>query len=131
MRPREYRFRRLLSPLLGALLLLVGVTHDTDAIAAGPTVGALLEVCDRAFAQGYQGIDAATCEWFAAPCACKLRDRDGGDLPWCVPDSEPIDATVRKVVAALRLSPDPDAPSEPVVQVILTRLYPCYPREKR
>lgn len=127
MRPRRYRFRQLLSPLLGAVLLLAGLTHDTDAIAAGPTIGALLEVCDRAFARGLQGLDAATCEWFAAPCACKLRDPDGGDLPWCVPESESIDATVRKVVAALRLREDRDSPAEPAVQEILVRLYPCPP----
>jgi hypothetical protein len=129
MRPRRYHFRQLASALCGAVLLSVALA-ESDALAAGPTVGALLEVCDRAFAQGYQGLDAATCEWFAAPCACKLRDRDGGDLPWCVPDSESIDATVRKVVAALRLSPDRDAPAEPAVQAILTRLYPCVPAEK-
>lgn len=129
MRPRRYHFRQLASPLCGAVLLAVALA-ESDALAAGPTVGALLEVCDRGFAQGYQGLDAATCEWFAAPCACKLRDRDGGDLPWCVPDSESIDATVRKVVAALRLSPDRDAPAEPAVQAILTRLYPCVPAEK-
>jgi hypothetical protein len=127
MRPRPYRVRQLASALFGAVLLSLALAHHADALAAGPTVGALLEVCDRAFAQGYQGVDAATCEWFAAPCACKLRDRDGGGLPWCVPDSESIDTTVRKVVAALRLREDRDSPAEPAVQEILVHLYPCPP----
>jgi len=123
MRPRPYR-RLLGNARVGAVLFSLAVAQHA-AIADGPTVGALIAVCDRAFAHGYQGLDAATCEWFAAPCACKLRDPDAGELPWCVPDSEPIDATVRKVVAALRLSPDRDSPAEPAVRAILMRLYPC------
>ncbi len=85
----------------------------------------LLAVCDRAFAAGHTGLDAAACEWYAAPCACKVRDPVGGALPWCVPDSEPIDATVRKVVAALRGAQSRDTPAESEVQNILERLYPC------
>ncbi|MFY9972905.1 MAG: hypothetical protein WAK53_01510 [Chromatiaceae bacterium] len=125
MEPRRYRLRSCVNALAGAALAMV-VTCP-DAIAGGPTIGALIEVCDRAFAQGYQGLDAATCEWFAAPCACKLRDPDGSELPWCVPASESIDATVRKVLAALRRSPNRDSAAEPAVRAILTGLYPCAP----
>ena len=126
MHRRRYHSRQLANALSGALLIFLAVAHPA-AIAAGPTIGALIEVCDRAFAQGYQGLDAATCEWFAAPCACKLRGPDGSELPWCVPPSESIDATVRKVLAALRRSPDRDTPAEPAVRAILTGLYPCAP----
>ena len=104
------------------LLMLLG---PGSVSAAGPSVGALLQVCDRAFEQGYTGRDAATCEWYAAPCACKLRDPNDGDLPWCVPDSETIDATVLKVVAALRAGSDPEAPAETAVHAVLEQLYPC------
>jgi hypothetical protein len=123
MRTRRYRRRSCVNALAGAALATL--VTCANAIAAGPTIGALIEVCDRAFAQGYQGLDAATCEWFAAPCACKLRDPDGSELPWCVPASESIDATVRKVLAALRRSPDRDSAAEPAVRAILTGLYPC------
>jgi hypothetical protein len=127
MEPRRYRLRTRVNAIAGAVLATVTAVGCADAVAAGPTIGALIEVCDRAFAQGYQGLDAATCEWFAAPCACKLRDPDGSELPWCVPASESIDATVRKVLAALRRSPDRDSPAEPAVRTILTGLYPCAP----
>lgn len=123
MEPPRYRLRPCVNALAGAALATV--VPCADAVAAGPTIGALIEVCDRAFAQGYQGLDAATCEWLAAPCACKPRDPDGGEPPWCVPASESIDGTVRKVLAALRRSPDRDSAAEPAVRAILTRLYPC------
>jgi hypothetical protein len=93
---------------------LAGLGHATEP---GPTVAQLLSVCDRAL--------TAACEWFAAPCACKPRGRDGSALPWCVPDSESIDAVVRQVVTALRLAPSPDAPADAAVRDILERLYPC------
>lgn len=83
----------------------------------------LLQICDRAAAQGNRGVDGAMCEWYAAPCACKLRGT-GAD-PWCVPDGEDIDLTVRKVLAELRGSADPSAPAERAVPEALVRLYPC------
>lgn len=122
-----------LSPSIrGGLLFSMLLFAPPEIWASGPSVGELLKVCDRAFAQGYQGLDAATCEWFtAAPCACKLRDPDDGTSPWCVPDSETIDDTVRKVIAALRRGPNESAPAELAVQDILTELYPCASAEGR
>jgi hypothetical protein len=117
--------RRGMSRFARAALFVTGLMALGEVTAAGPTVGGLLAVCDRAFAKGNTGLDAATCEWYAAPCACKLRDADGGALPWCVPDSEPIDAVVRKVVVALRRAPDRDGPAEAAIQDALERLYPC------
>jgi hypothetical protein len=89
----------------------------------GPTVAALLQVCDRAAAQGNRGVDAAMCEWYAAPCGCKFR-ATGAD-PWCVPEHEGVDQTVRKVLAELRGGADPKAPAERAVMEALVRLYPC------
>ncbi len=89
----------------------------------GPTVAALLQVCDRAAAQGHRGVDAAMCEWYAAPCACKLGET-GAD-PWCVPEDEGIELTVRKVLAELRGRADPKAPAKRAVLEALVRLYPC------
>lgn len=128
MSPRRNHLRQLVNSLAGVVLISAGALDPSGAVAAAPTVGELLAVCDRAYAQGYQGLDAATCEWFTAPCACKPRDPDGGAPPWCVPDSEPIGATVRKVVEALRLEPDREVAAEPVVRAALTRLYPCASR---
>ncbi len=95
--------------------------------AAGPTVGELIGLCDRAFAQGFKGVDAAACEWYAAPCACKLRGQRTGELPWCVPDSESIDATLTKVLDALRLDADKGGPAEVAVSRVLSQIYPCAP----
>jgi hypothetical protein len=111
-----------LARLLPPVVMLLG---SGGVLGAGPSVEALLRVCDKAFEQGYSGREAAICEWYAAPCACKLREPNGGALPWCVPDAETIDATVRKVLGELRTYPDPDAQAETAVQAILERIYPC------
>lgn len=116
--------------LNGVLLGVLYWVPTASALAAGPTIGDLIAVCDRAFALGYRGLDAATCEWFAVPCACKPRDPGGPGLPWCVPDAEPVEMTVRKVVAALRLDLDPEASAEPAVRAVLARLYPCADKSK-
>ena len=106
-------------------MLLVGLAGAGPVAATGPTVGELLSVCERASAKGATGVDAAACEWYAAPCASKVRDPNSGALPWCVPDFEPIDVIVRKVLTALRGSARRDAPVEPEVERALERLYPC------
>ncbi len=125
MRPARIPIRPSRLGLVHALLLVLGLAGLGHATEPGPTVAQLLSVCDRALAAGSAGPDAAACEWFAAPCACKPRGRDGGALPWCVPDSESIDAVVRQVVTALRLAPSADAPADAAVRDILERLYPC------
>ncbi|HYN76522.1 MAG TPA: Rap1a/Tai family immunity protein [Lamprocystis sp. (in: g-proteobacteria)] len=92
---------------------------------ATPSVAELLAACGRGYAHGNQGVDAAACEWFANPCGCKLS-AGGRDGPhWCVPAAESPDATVLKVVAALRRYPDRVAPVDQVVPEILVRIYPC------
>jgi hypothetical protein len=42
-----------------------------------------------------------------------------------VPESEFIDATRDKVLAALRAGADPSGPAADAVAAILVRLYPC------
>jgi hypothetical protein len=108
---------------IGVAFACLALLPVTSAGAAGPTVGDLLSVCDRALARGNTGKDAAACEWYAAPCACKYR---GPDAPrWCVPDSESIDGTVRKVIAQLRRYPDKGASTDRVVPEMLSDIYPC------
>jgi len=97
------------------------------AQAAEPSVARLLATCDRGFAQGNTGVDAAACEWFAVPCACKSRYANGDAPGWCIPKSEPIEQTVQKVVAQLRHYPDPTAGVDSAVPAILAKLYPCPP----
>ena len=118
------------TPVRGAFkaLLLCSCLLDSPLLwAAGPTVGEVIRLCDGAFAQGFKGVDAAACEWFVAPCACNFRGQWTGDPAWCVPDSEPIDATVTKVLGALRLDPDTWAPAEFAVSRVLSQIYPCSP----
>ena len=109
--------------VLAALSLCLPLWAAGPVHGESPTVAALLQVCDRAAAQGNRGVDAAMCEWYAAPCACKLRG--AGADPWCVPEGEDTDLTVRKVLAELRLSADPKALAEREVAAALVRLYPC------
>jgi hypothetical protein len=114
--------------LPAAVTLMPDLSQANDAPAQAPTVGKLLEVCDRGFAQGDKGIDAAMCEWYAAPCACRSREADPATARWCAPDTERIDDTVRKVVARLRRY-DRAAPAEAAVMQILSRIYPCPPQK--
>jgi hypothetical protein len=93
--------------------------------AEGPTVAKLLAVCDKGFAQGNTGLDAAMCEWYAAPCACRSKHGNAAGPKWCVPATETIDNTVRKVVAELRRYPEDGADANAAVARILTQLYPC------
>lgn len=95
----------------------------SHAAAAGPSVAELLSVCERASAQGDKGREAAACEWYAAPCPCKFRDPN--EPRWCVPESETIDGTVRKVVARLGDHADKDASTDQAVPEILAEIYPC------
>ncbi len=113
--------------VLGALAAGVLLLGSGVATSAGPSVAELSALCERAFAQGNVGVDAAACEWYAAPCPCKLRDA-GADAPtWCIPELEGVDSTLHRVAAALRAHPDQGAPAEGVVPRILARLYPCAP----
>lgn len=106
-----------------ALVALVTI-GPIAAEAPEPTVAGLVATCDRARAQGNRGPEAAACEWFSAPCACKLGNRVAGE-PWCVPPGETIENEVANVIAALRRRPDQGTPAGPAVAQILTRLYPC------
>jgi hypothetical protein len=119
------RFRAWLITCTAAIYL--ALLSPSMILAAGPSVAKLLATCDRAFSQGNTGVDAAACEWFAVPCACKSRYASEDTPGWCIPQSETIEQTVRKVVAELRRYPDPTAGVNPVVPAILTKLYPCQP----
>ena len=117
-----------------AILVLLSLTGPLTAAAAplgAPTVAEFLAACERGYAQGNKGVDAAACEWFANPCGCRpgVAGREGPR--WCIPAAEPPDATVRKVVTELRRQPDRSAPVDRVVPDILARLYPCTHAAKR
>lgn len=118
-------FRRLPLRILLAAILIPAVSPGREAPSGGPTVGKLLKVCDRGFAHGNTGIDAAMCEWYAAPCACRAHPDDTVAQHWCVPDNETIDDTVRKVVARLRRFGSPAAAADAAVARILAQIYPC------
>lgn len=119
---------RLLHPGVGVLAMAL-MAVGAPVWAGGPDVGELLALCDRAAISGFQGRDGAACEWYAVPCACKLRDPASGAEPWCVPESESIEATRDKVLAALRAGSEPSESAEDAAAATLARLYPC-PRAK-
>ena len=110
-----------------ALLAVLLPAGTLAADVPGPTVARLVATCDRAQAQDNRGPEAAACEWFSAPCACKLSRTGQTSEPWCIPPGDAVATTVAKVVAALRHRPDQGAPAAPVVAEILARLYPCPP----
>lgn len=112
-----------------ALLLSIALLAVGNAAAREPSVADLVSVCDRALAQGNKGLDAAMCEWFAAPCECKVGRSDGSAARWCVPDGESIDGTVEKVLVRLRRYPDQSAEAAAVVPGLLAEIYPCPPSE--
>lgn len=115
--------RPLAFSLTNAAFCAFALVWLSPAPAAGPSVAELLSVCDRAFARGNNGREAAACEWYAAPCACKYRDP--GEPRWCVPEPESIDDTVRQVIAKLRDHADKSASTDRIVPEILAALYPC------
>jgi len=94
---------------------------------AAITVAQVLAACERGYAAGNRGVDAAMCEWYANPCWCKPGAAGPGGEHWCIPAGEPAEVTIRKVVTELRRQPDPAAPVERVVPDILARMYPCQP----
>jgi len=115
-----HRFRFLSSSATFVALTLLGLS---EVATAGPSVAELLSVCDRASARSSTGREAAACEWYAAPCPCKFRDPSA--TRWCVPESESIDGTVRKVISELRRRADKSASTDQVVPEILAEIYPC------
>lgn len=106
--------------VLVALMAAGGVTAET----AEPSVARLLATCDRAQARGNRGPEAAACEWYALPCACKLGRGTASD-PWCIPPGEAPGATIARVIEGLRPYPNQGAPAGPAVAETLARLYPC------
>jgi hypothetical protein len=112
-------------PARRRLVLVAALLAACPARAQGPSVEATIAACDRGAALGNRGVDAAACEWYTAPCACRQHGKGPEAPTWCVPDSESIDATKTKVLAELRLLPDPSRPAEEAVAEILARLYPC------
>jgi hypothetical protein len=106
---------------VSALIALPGLAAPPPA----PSVAQVLAVCARAEANGDKGVDAAMCEWYANPCGCKPETAVEPRSHWCIPNDEPAEVTVRKVVAALRRYPDRAASVDRAVPEILARTYPC------
>jgi hypothetical protein len=128
--PVPYRWRYQLKKgrvhaVAGVCLSLVLTANSIVGCAATPTVTQVLEVCARAAANGHQGVDATTCEWYTMPCACKVGRSDSDAEPWCIPAGESTERTVLKVVGELRRLPDKQTPIDEVAPGILARLYPC------
>jgi len=110
-----------------ALALSLVLAASPGARAATPSVAQVLAACARGAANGDRGVDAAMCEWYAAPCGCKPGQLEGAADRWCIPVDEPVPTTVLRVVAELRRAPNHAAPIDQVVPGILARLYPCTP----
>jgi len=108
-------------------LALVGLLTLTAAADEEASIAQVLAACERGASQGGQGVDAAICEWYLAPCDCgpKRAAADGSQAPWCIPPGESVEAQVAAVRAELERAPDPALPVGPAVEQILRRRYPC------
>lgn len=112
--------------MLTALLALM-LAYAPPSGAQSPTVSELLEVCERGRSQGWLGVDAAFCDWFALPCDCKLGGRDEPPR-WCLPaGDDALDTARARVLAELRRLDGAAMPAEAAVARLLPRLYPCEP----
>lgn len=94
--------------------------------AADATATDVLRACARAAAGEGQGIDAAFCEWYALPCACKISPEAPEPPRWCYPQPMDHAAVLGAVLAELAAVPG-RAPAGTAVPRILARLYPCRP----
>ncbi len=105
--------------MAGALLALA-----PSPAAAEATVGEVIAACQRAAAADGQGVDAAYCDWYALPCACKIAPEAVEAPRWCYP--QPLDeaAALAAVLAELTAVPG-SVPAASAVPQILSRLYPC------
>ena len=120
-----------LGALLARLIWLVPILGAAFSIpaTAGPSVAQLLAACDRGAVKGNRGVDAALCEWYAAPCGCKPGPP--GEPHWCPPATEPIEQIAARVVGQLRMLPDRTVDVDLAVPTILARIYPCPPAPER
>jgi hypothetical protein len=106
------------------LLVTLGVT--SASAGAAPTGREVVAVCERALARGFQGIDAAMCAWYTAPCECKIETASRPETEqWCLAPDMPEERMVRDVLARLRAHPSLNAPVDTLVPGILADLYPC------
>jgi hypothetical protein len=112
--------------LRAAHLLLTSLLPLAAAAGEEASIGQVLAACDRGASQGGQGVDAAICEWYLAPCDCgPKRAASSGQAPWCIPPGESVEAQVAAVRAELERAPDPTLPVGPAVEQILRQRYPC------
>jgi hypothetical protein len=124
------RRRFAVTPFVAVLgLLAAALSASADELAGGPTVAQLLASCERGRLAGDVGVDAALCEWYAVPCDCAGK-RPVAQARWCMPDDEPIEAALPRVLAALRREPRQQVAAVTVVPEIMARLYPCAPGAK-
>ncbi|AGA89346.1 hypothetical protein Thimo_0491 [Thioflavicoccus mobilis 8321] len=117
------RGRRPRATLVAFALLFSAPAADAGD---GATVGQVLAACERGFAAGGKGLDAAICDWSLLPCACHSpADGPQAGPRWCIPPAQAPAATIAAVAAELRRHPERSAAVEQVVPQILARVYPC------
>lgn len=104
-------------------LLLVVLSAPPPAVGAEPAVADVLRICRAALTQGYEGEEAAACDWYVRPCgACGVN----AVKSWCIPDGLDRREVAEQVVDGLTALPagtEPDLAEE--VEGLLRRRYPC------
>ncbi|MGE0483999.1 MAG: Rap1a/Tai family immunity protein [Gammaproteobacteria bacterium] len=121
---QAWQSARLAAPWRAALCVALGLYA---AGAAGETtLGEVVTTCRAALTAGFDGVDAAACEWFLDPCAIC-----GAEPPperWCVPPELPAAARAERLLGALaRSGAAPDAPARAAVEAALAAEFPCAP----
>lgn len=94
-------------------------------LAAAPSGAQLLKACEKALANGYQGMAASMCEWYVTPCDCKVL-KPSRTPRVCLPDKISSKVLAHKVINGLKAEPELTGKSASyAAAVILARSYPC------
>jgi len=113
--------------MLSATLSLLGVLFACapSNARAEPSAEQVLQVCSRAIAKDFKGVDAAMCDWYVTPCPCNFK-QEASAGEWCLPPKVDSLTVATQVVEILAHQPERLSlpASTPVIQALRT-LYPC------
>ncbi len=97
---------------------------STNVLAA-PTGANLLEACEDALKNGFQGPEAMMCVWYVTPCDCH-HGKDSEIPRVCLPDGKEPESLAREVIEGLKSQPELQNKSAEIsAGEILVEKYPC------
>jgi len=111
--------RRLLRATACLGLLLPTLVH------AVPSSDELVQICERALANGYNGKRAQMCTWYVTPCDCDVSQL--GEIPRvCIPTNVQSRKLAQQVTELLKALPEYRQPDGArAAAQVLSVVYPC------